>query len=177
MRDLTDEQIGQLAEAYPNQPRGNAYLVYYNKNLPDKDQNYALGTWANLANLRKIGYSHILPFSFKDAFYKKNTTKSNKPAPQRVVDLSEKDIKTAEGLKQNATPPIQEPVPPTTTLGTNEVKAQPVEESQELKDAKAELQKAQDEGAHHMTIKSLQSKVDTLSGNNEETKAESGEQK
>ena len=176
MRDLTDADIETLAKAYPNQPQGNAYLVYYMKNEKDTEQRYPLGTWANLNALRKIGRKDVLPFGFKKSHVRPAINQP--PAPQRVIDLSAKDIESAEGLKVSETnvdhvvaltdAKYVAPVKINTDIVTNAdqerrvVNVTPVA-SPELTAAKAELQKAIDEKQHHMTVKMLQANVDKLS--------------
>lgn len=99
MQDLTDEQITQLAKAYPNNPRGNAYLVYWNKSLPLEKQLYPLGTWQNLANLRKLGRKEILAHGFYKTFFKPKL--GTKPIAVRTVDLTKDEASKAEGLKSS----------------------------------------------------------------------------
>jgi hypothetical protein len=159
MKDLTDEQIAELAKAYPNQPRGNAYLEYYLTGEKAHEQRYPLGTWANLLSLRKLGRKDILPFRFRRQNAPRMMAPVSQPA-QRVVDLSQDDLANVEGLKK------QEP-------SVNEEKQEnPVLDSQdpEVLAAKEELQKAIDSKAHHMIVKKLQKQVDDLEG----TKAGSG---
>lgn len=165
MRELTDEQIEQLSKAYPNQPSGNAYLVYYMKHEKENEQRYPLGTWANLHALRKLGRNDVLPFHFHKLFFAQKSTKAE-PVKQRVVDLSPDDIKGAEGLKVNEMPgttaivnAVQKPVPTILSAPFAEGTAK---ESVELTTAKAELQQAIDDKAHHMIIKKLQKTVDEL---------------
>lgn len=135
MKDLTSADIAILAKAYPNQPTGNAYLVLYmNKKKPD-DQLFPLSTWKNLDALRKMGHDDIVAYAFKKNHYVVRGQQA--PPPQRVVDLSKDETDKAEGMKQ-------------------------VSVSPELQQALIDLQKAIDEKQHHMTIKSLQAKVDGL---------------
>ena len=165
MQDLTPEQVKQLAEAYPNQPRGNAYLVYYDKSRSAKEQLYSLGTWANLHNLQKIGYNHIVAAGFKSKNFHPPTVNVAEKN-QRTVDLSAEEAKKAEGIK---TPPVpaSEDVKSQTP-----VKAEAAEtENTELQELEAELAQKKAEGAHHMTIKGIENKIAALK-NPEGTDAE-----
>jgi hypothetical protein len=153
MVNLTNEQIADLAKAYPNQPTGNAYLEYWMKNEKDIEQRFPLGTWANLNSLRKLGREDILPYRFRSSFSTREVQPFVQAPAQRVVDLSAKEAVEAEGLKSVAVVPVQDAPAP-------EPVKQPV--SPEQSAAQAELQQAIDDKAHHMTIKSLQAKVDGL---------------
>lgn len=104
MKDLTNEEIEVLAKAYPNQPTGNAYLVYYVTTDAENKQRYPLGTWASLHNLRKLGQKHILPIGFrKNLRYTATKGSVAKVAPltTRVVDLSKEE--KLEGMKSSGT--------------------------------------------------------------------------
>lgn len=163
MKDLTDEQIAQLAAAYPNTPNGNAYLVYYDKKHEEKSQLYPLGTWTNLHALRKLGYKDILPYSFKDKFYqKKAVANAHKPAPTRTVDLGKNE--NIEGLKKEPVIIYSEgnrasheagsgldPTVTDTSLASDDPK---------LADLQKQLQQAKDDKAHHMTIKKIESDIE-----------------
>jgi hypothetical protein len=147
MVNLNDEQIAELAKAYPNQPTGNAYIEYWMKNEKDIEQRFPLGTWANLNSLRKLGREDILPYRFRSSVATREVQPFVQAPAQRIVDLSEKDVVEAEGLKSVEVAPVE---------------AVQAVASPELAAAQAELQQAIDEKAHHMTIKSLQAKVDGL---------------
>lgn len=54
LRELTDEQIDILANAYPNVPVRKSYLRLYDKNIKPEKQLYQLSTWQNLRNVRKF---------------------------------------------------------------------------------------------------------------------------
>ena len=176
MKDLTDEQIAELAKAYPNQPTGNAYLEYWLKNEKETEQRYPLGTWANLNNLRKLGRKDILPYRFRKNYRAPRPVPVDlqKPAP-RIVDLSEQEVKQAEGLKVpvegNGGISEAKTISPdqTTKIEGADLGAvtkvevnDEVVVSPEILAAEKELQQAIDDKAHHMTIKSLQAKVDAL---------------
>lgn len=62
---LTIEQIGQLAEKYPNKRYANNYLRLRNKRLPNEQQSFPLSSWQNLYSLVKgAGQSQFCFHSF-----------------------------------------------------------------------------------------------------------------
>lgn len=150
MRNLTDVQIADLAKAYPNQARSNAYLVYYLEKESPIEQRFPLGTWQNLHNLRRMGRTDILPYSFTWASKPGITVNKQTAvaAKEHTIDLSEGELSGAEGLKQDE-------------KEAAEIPAQ-AGEGDELAKAEAELQQAIDEKAHHMIVKKLQKRVDEL---------------
>lgn len=163
MKDFSDDEIRELAKTYPNSPNGNAYLVYYDNKTDAKSQLYPLGTWANLAALRKLGYKHILAYSFKDKFYqKKAVANAHKPTPSRTVDLSVTE--KLEGLKVSV--PVGEG---TANIITNELHSEdhlPSEDQnisaidEKLLILEVELQELRIEKAHHMTIKAKEKEIE-----------------
>lgn len=153
MKDLTDEQIAELAKAYPNQPSGNAYLVLYDTTKKDSEQLYPLNSWQNLHSLRKLGRKEWLPLSFKNKFF---APKKAEPAQQRVVDLSDDEAKGAEGLKKDGS------IKNVVIVPAENFEDQSKEPSSELVAARKELQQAIDDKAHHMIVKKLQKTVDEL---------------
>lgn len=167
MKDLSDEQIAQLAKAYPNSPNGNAYLVYYNDKEEQKKQLYPLGTWANLYALRKLGIKYILPYSFKDKFYQKKAIgNAHKQAPTRTIDLSKDDLEEAEGLKNADAHIITAPA--AEGSGTivsnasviNGADVTVVDPDPKLIELNQQLEQAKTDKAHHMIIKSLEKKIE-----------------
>lgn len=188
MRDLTDDQIKQLAEAYPNQPTGNAYLMYYIKGDGDK-QRYPLGTWKNLANLRGLGKKDIVPFGYKAGFKAQITKINGKNVAvsqkQRVVDISKGE--KLEGLKTDIdvkdtlltkdefleaventavfdkTKQAVNNTGETTTILTDPLINKATVAENPLMDAvksiEIELAQATEDKAHHMTIKSIEKKL------------------
>lgn len=154
MKDLTDAQIAELAKAYPNQPTGNAYLVLWMKKESADAQRYPLSTWGNLNNLRRNGNIDILPYAFRKGHNaSRNNQKVQAPA-QRVVDLSKEETDHAEGMRPVIAPVKKEVVEVPSILSTDP----------ELAAAQKELQEAKDAKAHHMTIKSLEAKVESFLG-------------
>lgn len=65
MRQLTDEQIDELAKAYPNQPTRRPYLRLYDTSKAENKQLYNLSTWQNLRNVRKFSnMKNLVPYDF-----------------------------------------------------------------------------------------------------------------
>jgi hypothetical protein len=168
MKDLSNEEIAQLATAYPNSPNGNAYLVYYNAKEELKDQRYPLGTWANLNNLRKLGQKWILPFNFRSKQYpSKAVGNVLKSIPPRTVDLSKDDLGTVEGLKpaDKVSAPEATGSLVTSIPVTNEVAQADAPVDPKLKELEDSLQQARDDKAHHMTIKSIEKSIEDYKNN------------
>lgn len=67
MRNLSDDQIQKLAEAYPNTPSRRAYIKLYDKNIKElHKQMFQLSTWQNLRNLRKYSnQKNLVAWDFK----------------------------------------------------------------------------------------------------------------
>jgi hypothetical protein len=113
MRNLTDEQIKTLAEAYPNNANRKPYLILYDTKLAENKQLYNLSTWQNLYNVRKFSnMRNLQPFTFKELFQvsrpsrsatvskRAGSTLAKVPTSARkVVDLSAGEA--AAELKQN----------------------------------------------------------------------------
>lgn len=176
MQHFSNEQIEELAKAYPNQPRGNNYLVLINTQLPANEQVYQLSTWQNLAALRRLNQGHFSAYSFNTVFNNKDTPKVGVSLPAKVVDLSSADLSQAQGFK----PSDVRTDPAITTVGTAPAKLVPTEDIikapveydlsnpdvisalNELNIQKSKLQTLNDEKAHHMTIKAQQTKVDEV---------------
>lgn len=100
MRNLTAQQIAELATAYPNTPTGNAYLHYYNSKEKESEQKYPLGTWHNLNSLLKLGRTEFSAVGFRKGFVAP-VAKAAASTPARVVDISKSDVANAEGLKKD----------------------------------------------------------------------------
>ena len=97
MQTLTDEQIRQLSERYPNHGVMAAYLIL--KDTSAKSQIYPASTWQNLYNLRvKNGMKRYVAFTFKQLFIKRNVT--NIPVQPKVQDLTQQEIEGAEGIRR-----------------------------------------------------------------------------
>lgn len=108
MKDLTDDQIAALAEAYPNKSFGNAYLVLYDTSEKPEKQKFALATWKNLKNVRDMGRKNFLPYAFKAnmpserAAAVKNT-KAPAAGSSRAVDLKKDEKLTGIVTKTGQT--------------------------------------------------------------------------
>jgi hypothetical protein len=109
MRNLTDDQIGVLAQAYPNTPTRKPYLRLYDTKLADNKQLFQLSTWQNLRNVRKFSnmknlkpYDFILPGNKLQTVKAnvKTTVGKNTVSPRKVVvDLTAKEA--ADLLKED----------------------------------------------------------------------------
>lgn len=155
MQLLTDDQIKALAEAYPNQPTGNAYLKYFDKSEPVDKQRFPLGTWRNLHSLRKLGKTNLVAFAFiaKNAPVRSATAVVPKPA-KKVVDLSKNE--NLEGLKKTVDPNDAAKEDFKDVLNDKNK----VVDTADYDTAVQNLEAAKANGAHPQTIKSLQKKVD-----------------
>lgn len=93
LQNLSDAQICALAKAYPNKPRGNAYLVLYDKDMPMNKQLFTLSTWNNLCNLRsKMSKKNYVAYTFKALFIQTTGNNTQRaaamPSQKEVVDIS-----------------------------------------------------------------------------------------
>lgn len=105
MQELTDDQIRELAERYPNHSIANTYLLL--KDMSAKTQIYPASTWQNLYNLRvKNGMKKYIPFTFKSIFIKRATPVI--PIQEKVQDLTQNEIDKAEGIKKIQFKPSKE---------------------------------------------------------------------
>lgn len=115
MRNLTDDQIDVLADAYPNQPTRTAYLRLYDTSLPADKQIYQLSTWQNLRNVRKFSNKkNLRPYDFytrnaKAIGQNKTVKATTTTAKKVVVDLTAKEA--AAELTKNLTKPTPTPAP------------------------------------------------------------------
>jgi hypothetical protein len=109
LKNLSDEQIGVLAQAYPNTPTRKPYLRLYDTKLAENKQLFQLSTWQNLRNVRKFSnmknlkpYDFILPGNKLQTAKSSGKTGAAKTAgsPRKVVvDLTAKEA--ADLLKQD----------------------------------------------------------------------------
>lgn len=115
MKNLTDEQIGILAKAYPNTPGRRSYIRLYDTAIKPEKQIFQLSTWQNLNNLRKFSNKkNLVPYDYQTPGAKVNQPKPmtgraarlNAAAPKRVlVDLTAQEAAnelTASIQKQKA---------------------------------------------------------------------------
>lgn len=118
LQSLTDDQLKQLAEAYPNNQSGSNYLILKNVRLADDKQVFQTSTFPNLYNLRtRHNHKHFVAISFASIMeYKgiKNVKQTKLPSLP-VQDLTAKEISQAEGLKPTpAAIPVAAPQQPET---------------------------------------------------------------
>lgn len=97
MQSLSHEQVKELAKLFPNRGINTAYLVLKDKNKTDAEQLNPLSTWENLHNLHRAGLKHFTAVGFRDRF--QSTISKAETAP--LLDLTEEDIKEAQGLKRH----------------------------------------------------------------------------
>lgn len=117
MRNLTDAELDQLAEAYPNKPAGKAYLRLYDTSVAENKQLYPLSTWQNLRNVRKFSnMKNLKPFDFFDRNAKPEvaataTRPGKAPAVKKVVDLSAQEAaaELAQATATKTTAPAPQP--------------------------------------------------------------------
>lgn len=124
MRNLTDEQITKLAEAYPNQPTRKTYLILYDKNMKPDRQLRQLSTWQNLRNVRKYSnLKNLIAWEFKGASpLPQNRTQPGKPTAQKVIvdmsaqeaaaELKTKIKKDVEIAEKEIKSPVKEKIVP-----------------------------------------------------------------
>jgi len=120
MRNLTDQQIDALANAYPNQANRRPYLRLYDTSKAENKQLFNLSTWQNLRNVRKFSnMKNLVPYDFiatPAAFAQQQKANSQKVGakvtsnPRKVVvDLSAKEaaaeLTAAIGTKTPAAAP------------------------------------------------------------------------
>lgn len=97
LRDLSDAEIKELAEKFPNGPSNNNYLILEDTRKNVK-QLYPASSWKNLNDLRnRLGQKHWVVKSIKSKFV------ATKAAPvAKVQDLSKEQAGSAEGVKNIA---------------------------------------------------------------------------
>lgn len=102
MGKLTDEQIGQLAKAYPNSDSNFAYLILYDENA--RKQNYARSTWANLYHLRtKNKAKQYSALTFASLWRGGDSTqrKDANVIPMAMTqDISRQEVESAPGINK-----------------------------------------------------------------------------
>jgi hypothetical protein len=107
MSNFSDEDIKQLATAYPNKATGNAYLVIGNTKL--KQQIGARSTFANLYNLRVANQQkNFYPLSYT-AIWKRPATKQTVAS---MADLTKQEIEALPGIKGFAKKTVSEVIAP-----------------------------------------------------------------
>jgi hypothetical protein len=167
MKDLSNEQIAQLAENFPNQPSGNAYLKYYITSEDAKAQRFPLGTWKNLHELRKLGRNDVLPFAFnkKLATNLKLVTPVAKTSAERTVDLSAAEAAIAEGVKvataASAAETLTGAVAAEAAIAEGESE-EVISLKKEITSLEGELKQAVEKKEHPQKIKKLEKDIEAL---------------
>jgi hypothetical protein len=96
---LSDDELKQLALAFPNKVMITAYLLIIDKSKPLNKQIPNLNTFEGLYNLRaKNGLKNYVAFNFK-ANYKPKTITPVKPRKTEVKDLSDTELLRLPGFK------------------------------------------------------------------------------
>lgn len=99
LRNLTTEQLRDLAKAYPNGTFNRGYLMIVDGSKPIQNQLPALSTFQNLYNLRtKNGLSKYIAIGFKGN-YQKTGVITPKKGKVEVLDLSDTELLTVPGFK------------------------------------------------------------------------------
>src|SRR6478735_9235127 len=99
LKNLTTDEIGQLAKAYPNGSFQRAYLLIVDGSKPVAKQLPTLSTFQNLYNLRvKNGLKDFVAIAFKGQ-YKPVTSVPVRAKRQEVLDLSDTELLTLPGFK------------------------------------------------------------------------------
>jgi hypothetical protein len=101
MREFTNDQLKELAEAYPNSANRKPYLILFDNNVKEGKQLFPLSTWQNLYNVRKFSnMKNLMAHTFKEVFTvarPQNRVTANRPGSsvgkqtttaRKVVDLS-----------------------------------------------------------------------------------------
>src|SRR6185369_12205212 len=114
LQTLTNDQIRELAQAYPNATMQQAYLLIIDSQKPISKQIPNLSTFESLWNLRtKNGQKQYVAFNFK-ANYKPTNIKVVTPKRIEVRDLSDTELMSLPGFKTK-----NESFPPKTVEITN----------------------------------------------------------
>lgn len=100
IRNLTTEEIKQLAKAYPNERYPRAYLLIIDtkSKIPIEKQLPSLSTWENLYNLITKNNLKFVAVGFRGQV--KQTVRSSNVRPRRseVVDLSDAELMDLPGF-------------------------------------------------------------------------------
>lgn len=142
LRNLTTEQLRDLAKAYPNGTFNRGYLMIVDGSKPIQNQLPALSTFQNLYNLRtKNGLSKYIAIGFKGN-YQKTGVVTPKKGKVEVLDLSDTELLTLPGFKTGVGTNREESFPEETVKVTKVEKQiiQP-EKKEEVTPAKEEKPK------------------------------------
>lgn len=116
LQNLTTEQIGQLAKAYPNS--GSAYLLIIDGSKPAERQLPALSTFQNLYNLRtKNNLKNFVAYGFKGV-YRPQPTRTSRPLKREILDLSDQELLNLAGFRTGVGTTKEETIPPETVTVT-----------------------------------------------------------
>jgi hypothetical protein len=117
LRNLTTDELKQLAQAYPNGSIQRAYLLIVDGSKPATKQLPSLSTFQNLYNLRtKNGLKDYVAVAFKGA-YKPVAQPTSRPK-REVLDLSDQELLSLPGFKTGKGTPKEETIPPETVTVT-----------------------------------------------------------
>ncbi len=95
LKQLTNAQIKELAQAYPNLTMARAYLLIIN--TKQKNPLPQLSTFENLYNLRvKNNQSQYVANGYKGIY---KTTSVKRTAKQEFLDLSDSELMSLPGFK------------------------------------------------------------------------------
>jgi hypothetical protein len=117
LRNLTTDELKQLAQAYPNGSIQRAYLLIVDGSKPSTKQLPSLSTFQNLYNLRtKNGLKDYVAVAFKGA-YKPVSQPTSRPR-REVLDLSDQELLSLPGFKTGKGTTKEETIPPETVTVT-----------------------------------------------------------
>jgi hypothetical protein len=118
LQNLTTDEIGQLAKAYPN-GTGGAYLLIVDSATPAHKQLPRLSTFQNLYNLRTLnGMKGQVAIGFKGNYKPQRVNAPLKAKRQEVVDLSDVELLNLPGFKTGVGTNKEENIPPETVQVT-----------------------------------------------------------
>lgn len=109
LQKLTNDELKELAAAYPNATMQRAYLLIIDSSKPLEKQLPNLSTFENLWNLRvKNGLTKFVAYNFKGNYKPKNI--ASIPAKRtQIVDLSDTELISLPGFKsKDAVEPPQD---------------------------------------------------------------------
>jgi hypothetical protein len=99
LKFLSDDELKQLAMAYPNKIMVTAYLLIIDKSKPVEKQIPNLNTFEGLYSLRaRNGLKNYVAFNFK-ANYKPRNISPVKPRKTEVKDLTDTELLHLPGFK------------------------------------------------------------------------------
>lgn len=107
MQNLTDDEIRQLANAFPNTGFAQNYLVLRDLNKKDGvNQVFPTSTWATFYNIRvKNKLKNYVAYTFKNLFIR---PRMPIPVSGVIQDLTEQEIKAAPGIRRTTFTPVSQ---------------------------------------------------------------------